>query len=276
MVEGEANVNISRLPRHPKAHPYPQEFQTIRDRDSWAIIRGYVYQVELTIESWLAIGDNEVIELERGEDIDLVANAIKANDDESRNRLLNQVKCRKASLTLGSQEALMAIACFIEHRAANPQLNLRFRFTTNAQVACERPALFEKSTPALSVWKSLQFGELTGDQATKARQSLKQFLRSKKKPEKFNEDTWMRFQSFLDSATDKDLKEIICRFAWVTSQAEPASIALGIKSKLIDEGYAATTEEADNIYQRLFYYIFKLLCSPGKKELVMTPIFRTT
>ena len=47
-------------------------FTTMRNRDAWATIRGYVYQVELTIDRWLTLQPEQVLELERGEDIDTV------------------------------------------------------------------------------------------------------------------------------------------------------------------------------------------------------------
>ena len=109
-------------------------FETVRDRDAWAIIRGYVYQVDLAVERWLALKDHELLELERGEDIDVVARAILSEDGAECGRLLDQVKSREARISLRSPEALSAIACFIEHREANPKLHLRFRYTTNAEV----------------------------------------------------------------------------------------------------------------------------------------------
>ena len=45
------------------------DFFSRRDRDAWAANGGFVYQAELTLESWL---DGIHLELERGEDIDVV------------------------------------------------------------------------------------------------------------------------------------------------------------------------------------------------------------
>jgi len=44
-------------------------FQLVRDRDAWATIRGYVYQVDVTIDRWLDLQPGQELELERGEDI---------------------------------------------------------------------------------------------------------------------------------------------------------------------------------------------------------------
>jgi hypothetical protein len=43
------------------------DFITQRQRDAWGSIRGYVYQVDATIERWLALSPDGVLELERGD-----------------------------------------------------------------------------------------------------------------------------------------------------------------------------------------------------------------
>ena len=49
-------------------------FTEIENRDAWSTIRGFVYQVDLTILRWLHLKDNEILELEKGEDIDVITN----------------------------------------------------------------------------------------------------------------------------------------------------------------------------------------------------------
>jgi tetratricopeptide (TPR) repeat protein len=267
MIKRETDLDTDLQPRQGELSAYACELRTPRDRDAWAAIRGYRYQVELTIRSWLSIGEQEVIELEKGEDIDLVTRAINSEGNETCERLLNQVKCREHKLTLGAPEVLTAIACFVEHRTANPNLTLTFRFTTNAQVACERPTLFERSVPALEVWKRMQRGELTGDEGITARLIIKDFLRSRKKPQGLNDSTWVNLKSFLESASDKVIEDVILRLEWMTGQDEPASLESDIKAKLIDQGNAASSEEADSTYKRLLCFVFKMLSSPGPKQL---------
>jgi hypothetical protein len=75
------------------------DYVTTRSRDAWATIRGYVYQVDLTILRWLSLTEGQQLELERGEDIDTVSKNLtemfKATPDEQQ-RLLEQVKHRDA------------------------------------------------------------------------------------------------------------------------------------------------------------------------------------
>ncbi len=116
-------------------------FSPLRDRDAWSTIRGYVYQVDLTIQRWLELSPSQILELECGEDIDIISLALVAEVEE-RDRLLEQVKHRDGSLTLRSPEALTAIACFVEHIQSNPSANLAFQFTTNAKrIALQRKIL---------------------------------------------------------------------------------------------------------------------------------------
>ena len=65
-------------------------------RDASATIRGFVYQVDLTILRWLELSDGQALELESGEDIDFVANNLNAEVNPTERRL-EQVKHRERS-----------------------------------------------------------------------------------------------------------------------------------------------------------------------------------
>jgi hypothetical protein len=106
------------------------------ERDAWATIAGFVYQVDLTILRWLNLDDNEWLELECGEDIDTVRQELEMDSPQD-SRLLEQVKRRKANITLRSSVALVAMANFCIHRATNPNIRLRFRFVTTAETGRE-------------------------------------------------------------------------------------------------------------------------------------------
>ena len=59
-------------------------------RDASAAIAGYVYQVNVTVQRWLNLGANEHLELEAGEDIDIVRRA-RADDISEAERDVEQV-----------------------------------------------------------------------------------------------------------------------------------------------------------------------------------------
>src|ERR1051325_4676043 len=123
-------------------------FITTRNRDAWATIRGYVYQVELTIERWLQLQPGQILELERGEDIDTVQKSL-FSDEEEQSRLLEQIKRREKNLTIRAPQALEALASFYEHLSANPELDLRYRYVTNANIGTERPSPLPGRLPAI-------------------------------------------------------------------------------------------------------------------------------
>src|SRR5258706_15250738 len=93
-------------------------FRTNPRRDASGTIAGFVYQVDVTILKWLELQPEEGLDLERGEDIDLVQTHAFAGDLTD-TRVLEQIK-RRSKLSLNSPEALMAVARFNEHRNRKP------------------------------------------------------------------------------------------------------------------------------------------------------------
>src|SRR6266566_2409435 len=95
-------------------------FSLVRsDRDAWAAIRGYMYQVDRTLISWLKLGPRELLELECGEDIDLLAPALLGQEPDFQ-RTLEQVKCLDRTVTLRSQQTREALCSFVGHIEGNP------------------------------------------------------------------------------------------------------------------------------------------------------------
>ena len=60
-----------------------------KDRDTYSIIWGYVYQVDLTIERWINLQPGQILEVERGEDIDTISRSLTETPEEQK-RLLEQ------------------------------------------------------------------------------------------------------------------------------------------------------------------------------------------
>src|SRR5438270_225786 len=135
------------------------DFAITRDRDAWSVIRGFVYQVELTIDRWLSLQLNQVLELERGEDIDTIQRAMTSAEEEQA-RLLEQIKVRETSLTLRSDAARAALASFFEHYQANKDLNLCFRYVTNARIGTERDSPAPGGASLIVIWEQIRGGSL--------------------------------------------------------------------------------------------------------------------
>src|SRR5437763_16451505 len=108
----------------------PQAFVYNPQRDAFRAIRGFYYQIQLTVLRWLELRRNSVLICECGEDIDHLSRRPDA-DSETQRRILEQVKLRDR-ITLRSTEALSALTRFHDAVTANPALDLRYRFSTTA------------------------------------------------------------------------------------------------------------------------------------------------
>lgn len=239
-----------------------------RDRDAWATIRGYVYQVDLTIYHWLDLQPGQVLELERGEDIDLVQAAINSSGVDQQ-RLLGQIKHRDKNITLRSSEAIEALASFYEHTNANPGMDLKFRFITNAQIGKEKLSPIPQKTPALIAWELLRSGQIEGDTLISYLTGIHRIIMSVPKPEGLNEDTWNLWRDFIIKIDENQLHFFIRKVEWSTGNTLADDYSEKIKLELINRGHTASQDEAETIYQRLFLYIFKLLSTGGLKRLKM-------
>lgn len=170
------------------------DFVALRDRDAWGIIRGYVYQVDLTIERWLNLQDGCVLELERGEDIDLVAQAIGTENEEERQRLLEQVKHRDQNITLRSSSAIEALANAVVHRQTNPDLILIFRYTSNAAIGRERPSFLPQGEAAIAAWEQIRIGSYSADAQSVALAGIRRHLLAAQQPVGFPQEEWVVMQ----------------------------------------------------------------------------------
>lgn len=179
------------------------EFVAKRDRDAWAVIRGYVYQVDLTITRWLELQSGQVLELERGEDIDLISQFVAAAP-EKRTRLLEQVKHRSTPLSLRTSAAISTLACAVEHRNANPDLNLEFRYSTNATITAERVSLTKPIAPALTMLEEIRQGHLTAIIQTEYLSNILAILNTAECPDSLNSRTWEQFHNFVTKSTSEE------------------------------------------------------------------------
>lgn len=103
-------------------------FTELPNRDAWNVIRGFVYQVDMTIVRWLNLEDNEFLELERGEDIDRVVHDVTQKEI---SRELEQVKHREGKISLNCEETDDLLFNYYLHFSNNPEENIKFRFVTN-------------------------------------------------------------------------------------------------------------------------------------------------
>ncbi|MFY0578890.1 hypothetical protein ACN28S_35635 [Cystobacter fuscus] len=235
-----------------------------RDRDAWATIRGFVYQVALTLERWLDLADDEHLELERGEDIDTVAKVLAASGVEESTRLLEQIKYREKNVTLRSSAVIEFLAAVAEHKEKNPGQILRFRFLTTVDAGTEKPSPFTPRYPALAHWATVvNKGQFDVDTVNK----ILTLVREAERPEGLAENTWKQFKAFLSGTSAAAFFEFMKLIEWSFNTGDLNALGADIRAKIVQRKLAATEEESQDFYQRLFFHIFHLLSERGLKTL---------
>jgi|GEM_PF-5019529 len=236
-----------------------------RERDAWFAIRGFVYQVQLTIERWLQLGPDERLELECGEDIDLVAGW--AASDEPTERLLEQVKHRDSSLTLNSVEARSALANFVEHVQANPTQKLMFRFVTNAVAGTEKQPALPKRWSGVKIWEELRRGEYEDSAKQRRTAAIRGVLRRGNCPSHTPQDTWHLYRAFIGRAGCQEMDRLIHQFEWSVGHEDTADLRPLLERRIavyFDGGESSSQKYA---YERLFAHVFETLAQPQTKTL---------
>lgn len=112
-------------------------------RDAQPAIDGYVYQVIAIVLAWLNLAEGQHLELEAGEDFDLVER-VAVSEASDRARTVQQVHRRSRTITLRSPKTVSAIANFCAHRKTNPDAVLRFDFRRLQNRAARRAGVFRE------------------------------------------------------------------------------------------------------------------------------------
>src|SRR5258708_20429699 len=234
-------------------------------RDAHGTFAGYVYQVNVTILRWLKLMQCEYLDLEAGEDIDLVRNASSASEIE-KERLMEQLKQEGRSITLRSPDALEAVANFCEHRRANPGAALRFRFLTTASIGKERkPWSGEK--PAIEVWEGVRKGKGSDTERAATLEQLRDYLKECPKPADLAAGVWQALQNVLSEPRVDVIEEVIDAFEWATESGDHETIEQMVCDALQEREPGCSAETAKVNYRNLFTFVIKLLSKKGKKEL---------
>jgi hypothetical protein len=242
------------------------EFHPLPDRDAWPTIRGYVYQVDQSSLRWLDLQQDEILELERGEDIDLVLPGLAESDEELRRRL-EQVKHRKGNLTLRSPEALAAVANYHAYRTTDSVARLHFCFTTNAQAGREKPSPMPTQWPALLVWNELRDSSVAAAQRPRMISGNRRIVARASAPDGIAPKRWDATADFFASATDAQLLDFIGGFEWSMGAGETPELSGRIRERLLTDGSVSDEAAAQAVYERLFLYVFKMLTQRGAKRL---------
>ena len=234
-------------------------FTIARDRDAHSAVAGYVYQAQMTILRWLRLEDDEALEVECGEDIDIISQGLATNVADE--RLLEQIKQRSSSITLRSPPALEAIANFAEHRRANPVVRLRFRFTTNATIGTEQHSPFPNREPGIKAWEELRRG--VADPVLLA--GIRSILLSSPRPSATPCVSWDALREL--ATGDRSLLELVRGFEWGTAAPNDG----GVRAQILECVHEMRTSldhlGAEELYERLLVHVVNAIARKAARRL---------
>lgn len=242
-------------------------FSPARDQDAWATIRGFRYQIDLTLLRWLSLADGQQLQLECGEDIDLLARAVNEQDESEYYRKLEQVKVRQGRVTLRSQCVLEFLVNAFDHRAANPTLDLCFLFTSNAEVGIERPNPFPKAAAGIKLWRQVGSRVLDAPEQAAAVAAIQEFFSLVSRPKRVCEERWHAFQGFMQTAQEGEAVAFISQFEFNCGLIAAEEAATGVQRGIRERLGSADEPQVTETYDRLVVFVLSLLAQPGDKRL---------
>src|SRR5438046_1916800 len=92
--------------------------------------------------------------------------------------------------------------------------------------------------------------------------ALRGFLRVCTRPERVSTQVWQAMQQVLASDDDTQLSEIILAFEWGIGSGDYSQIEKQIVAALTSYGQGVTPDDASQVYEHLFAFVFRLLCQP--------------
>jgi hypothetical protein len=210
------------------------------------------------------------------------------------------VKHAERSVTLRSSAVLRAVYDFLAHRAANdPQhWKLRFRFSTTATIASERPAVLstlaeaeqvgilgagiDLATPGIELWQKIQSGDfapsvrdlIVSQIRREFRDGKKKGKNGRKKPKHILEKSWQNIQTHLNNDQTDAFLDVMRDFEFSTGETSGERLRGVIERRLIQQGLAANATVAPRLYEHLFTHVFRLLSNKNLKRLTLETLKR--
>jgi hypothetical protein len=241
-------------------------FKNNRNQDAAATIRGFLYQAYQTIDLWLQLNDGEQLELEKGEDVDIV----KENDA----RDLIQVKDLISKITLRDKNVGECLFNWYQHQKTNPNFTLKFCFLTTATTTKEKGSQFPNGKCGIEIWQEIHTDKCT-DKDLALKEIKKILLEAaqtlKGKQSKKQNAAWDDWVNYLNNVKGADLEIFIKGFYFLPAQQKLDDLRNAIGIALLQKK-KATTKNLESRIQTFLTYVFHKLSEPGKKILTVEEI----
>jgi len=166
--------------------------------------------------------------------------------------VLEQVKYRHdGTVSLRTDIVVESIANYIRAGQANPGLDVRFRFFTNARPAKEQRAQFPGGSGGIEVWNALREGALRGDEANAALAQIRNLLSEPGSASASLQDQANHriIADFLSSVNDAQLVPcLIERFEFSMGNQAASDLRPAVERRLLELGCARSDGEANQLY----------------------------
>ncbi len=178
-------------------------------RQANASLKGYVHQLYLTLEAWVALQPEETLLLEVAEDYArLTESALQ----------MTQAKAEAGRVTLRTESALKAITSLWQFAIENPNLHVGLNYLTTATVAREQSASLPGKGGGIAYWPAAAEGADV--------EPLRQLLLGLKLP--------TDLIAFIRTATPDELRtRLLRRINWICGAADSDAVEARVRDRLI-------------------------------------------
>jgi hypothetical protein len=170
----------------------------------------------MSILRWLTLGEEEIPELECGEDIDIIQGEIA----KGRSRIRERIKVSSNKLTLNSP-GRASLANFRKYLLVNPNQRLAFRYGTTAEITAERPSRFSDGAAGTVVWQELRNQIIPAGILSARLSGIRQILGTAVKPPDIGEGDWNEFTQLVKESSDLESLRFVRSVEWNTEELAP-------------------------------------------------------
>jgi len=217
------------------------------------VIKGFIYQFCLSLDTWMKLKDDEILILEGAEDLDIH----KGDGVET-----IQVKHVKASVSLNSKDVQDAISNFWQYKSENPDKKIRFRFISTSLPAQEKGSPFGNDLKGLELWAK----------PNKTSEEVKSLVNFLKGVSEFKDD----LKSFVTSASNEDLQNALFEpITWDLGEKPLEILEENVKRALVTTGLRYSVAATDSIktFPTLIFKIIEEIIAPKSKGLTLADFY---
>ncbi len=220
-------------------------------RSASKTLRGFEYQLYRSVLEWLQLAEEDQLYLEAGEDI------LRIRRGEVRH---DQVKDRKAVVSLGRADVLQSLGHFWSYRGNG--VRATFRFITTGGVGVERGGPFGKGVRGIDVWR--QAAAASPEDAAEDVQRLRDFLTKRDK-------LAGPVRAFLQTAKAADIhRDLIVPFDWITHEPKSEEVEQQAKALLVQiarDGFNIPAIEAESLFPRFVKEVLEVAARRPERAL---------